>query len=112
MTPHKYLLKISDEKTISTLGMTWQPSIYSYRFVFKDCSPTVKLTKRTLLSDMNKIFDPIDLLSPVFIKGKIFLQQLWAMKRLELSLNICKRWEDFYITFKNIEKNKCSPNCN
>lgn len=102
-----YLLKLNDDETISALGLTWQPSIDSLRFIFRDWSPPTKMTKRTLLSDMNKIFDPVGLLTPVLIKGKIFLQQLWNMKidwDSPLPIDIKRRWENFYVKFKQIEK--------
>lgn len=38
------------------------------------------MTKRILLFDVNIIHDPIDLICPVTIKGKIFIQQLWRFK--------------------------------
>lgn len=57
------------------------------------------LTKRAILSDLNKIFDPLGILSPVLIKGKIFLQQLWSMKidwDARLPIDIQQRWNQFY----------------
>jgi len=39
-----------------------------------------KVTKTTLLLDLNKVFDPLGFLAPVLIKGKIFIQQLWQLK--------------------------------
>lgn len=35
------------------------------------------LTKRQLISDASKIFDPCGLLSPIIIKSKITMQQVW-----------------------------------
>lgn len=34
-----------------------------------------KLTKRVILDDLNRIFDPLVFLSPVLVCGKILLQQ-------------------------------------
>lgn len=50
-----------------------------FRFTIKPCTPPKKMTKRSLLSDMHSFYDPLGILSPVFIKGKIFLQQLWSI---------------------------------
>ena len=36
------------------------------------------LTKRSLLSKLNRVYDPLGFVSPVTIKGKFLLRQLWA----------------------------------
>lgn len=57
------------------------------------------MTKCGLLSDINSIYDPIELITPILIKGKIFLQQLWSLKidwDEALSDDICSRWTNFY----------------
>jgi len=57
------------------------------------------MTKRSLLSDINSVYDPIGLITPILIKGKIFLQQLWSLKidwDEVLSDDICSRWTNFY----------------
>ncbi|XP_025263150.1 uncharacterized protein LOC112637495 [Camponotus floridanus] len=41
---------------------------------------TKKITKRAILSTIAKLFDPLELLSPVIIKAKIIIQELWSVK--------------------------------
>lgn len=41
---------------------------------------SVVITKRSVLSHLSKIFDPIGLVLPVVVKGKIFIQKLWQRK--------------------------------
>ncbi|CAI6373731.1 unnamed protein product [Macrosiphum euphorbiae] len=65
----------------------------------KPWTPPKRMTKRSLLSDINSIYDPIGLITPVLIKGKVFLQQLWSLKidwDEVLSDDICSRWTTFY----------------
>ena len=38
---------------------------------------SAKVTKRYVLSESSKIFDPIGLLLPVTVKARIFMQDLW-----------------------------------
>lgn len=71
-----YMVKLSEEDVISTLGLLWQPFTDCFKFAIKDWSSPPCMTKRTLLSDVNSIYDPIGLIVPVLIKGKIFIQQL------------------------------------
>jgi len=78
-TPEKdptYLLSINEEDTVNTFGLTWQPSTDCFKFVFKDFSRPVYMTKRTLLSNINSVYDPVGFLTHALIRGKMFMQQL------------------------------------
>ncbi|XP_015377537.1 PREDICTED: uncharacterized protein LOC107171796 [Diuraphis noxia] len=57
------------------------------------------ITKRTLLSSLNSIFDPLGFLAPVLVKVKVFLQLLWQMKinwDSPLPADIRTRWHRFW----------------
>lgn len=75
-----YSLSLAEDESITTLGLTWLPNKDVVKFVLKPWSPQTKMTKRSLLSDLHKIYDPLGFITPVLIKGKIFLQQLWTLK--------------------------------
>jgi len=62
-----YLLSINEEDTVSTLGLTWQPSTDCFKFVFKYFSRPVHMTKRILLSNINSVYDPVGFLTPALI---------------------------------------------
>ncbi|XP_055922692.1 uncharacterized protein LOC129953468 isoform X1 [Eupeodes corollae] len=62
--------------SVKALGLFWNPK-YDY-FFFKISLPMCNIfTKRTLLSDASKLFDPLGLLAPTTILAKIYFQQLW-----------------------------------
>ena len=75
-----YSLLLAEDESITTLGLTWLPNKDVFKFVLKPWSPQTQMTKRSLLSDLHKIYDPLGFITPVLIKGKIFLQQLWTIK--------------------------------
>lgn len=69
-----------------------------------------------LLSDLNKIFDPLGFLAPVLVRGKIFLQQLWQLKidwDKPLDADLTRRWDCFYKGFDELSciiiLRKCIP---
>lgn len=62
--------------TPKVLGIYWNPDedIMRYKVKLDDCEHA---TKRRVLSDVARIFDPLGLVSPVVVKFKILFQELW-----------------------------------
>lgn len=86
------------DTTIKTLGVFWDASTDTIRFTVKPIS-THKITKRTILSETAKIFDPLGLLAPVIITAKIILQRLWTEKLdwdESLPLELHTEWLQYY----------------
>ncbi|XP_076284663.1 uncharacterized protein LOC143211104 [Lasioglossum baleicum] len=67
----------------SALGLTWHPQedTLSFSFYGHHASPTpATITKRYILSQIAKLFDPLGWLAPFLVRGKILLQNLWQLK--------------------------------
>lgn len=62
---------------ISILGLQWISSSDCFTYKINITQPQV-YTKRIVLSDITKIFDPCGFLSPVIIWARIFIQILWT----------------------------------
>jgi len=72
-------LEETSEQTIKTLGLIWLPKSDEL------CGrahmlPLKRITKRTVSSDLARIFDPLGLFGPVTVRAKLFMQQLWELK--------------------------------
>nr|XP_029711525.1 uncharacterized protein LOC115256725 [Aedes albopictus] len=88
-----------DEKTTRTLGLTWQPrndvfltKVHEIQF------HTGQPTKRTVYSDIAKLFDPLGLLGPLIFAAKVKLQKLWHLEvdwDEALSTEETESWECF-----------------
>ncbi|XP_046389327.1 uncharacterized protein LOC124158184 [Ischnura elegans] len=64
--------------TVPTLGLKWSPEFDYFSFnVNWLTSSSIITSKRTILSQVAKLFDPLGWLSPVVIAAKILLQDLW-----------------------------------
>lgn len=69
-----------DVENVKVLGIHWSPNIdkLSVQLDF-DPSPG-ELTKRKLLLEIARIFDVIGVISPITIRDKLLMQQLWQLK--------------------------------
>lgn len=70
-------LSINAENNIKKLGIYWNPSTDSFGFKISQEESSLVYTKRTLLSEIAKIFDPLGWLAPTVIIAKIMMQDLW-----------------------------------
>lgn len=76
---HQYQFK-EDEAT-KTLGLFWKAKEDVMQYKFNNvplCSQ--KVTKRIVLSEISKLFDPLGLISPIVITAKIRMQTIWQIK--------------------------------
>ncbi|XP_062556585.1 uncharacterized protein LOC134221410 [Armigeres subalbatus] len=67
----------SSSAAVKTLGLTWEPGTDCFRFRSPSWDESAVITKRCVLSDASRLFDPIGLVGPVIVQAKIFLQELW-----------------------------------
>ncbi|XP_055622077.1 uncharacterized protein LOC129765689 [Toxorhynchites rutilus septentrionalis] len=72
-------LQFSPCETIKTLGICWEPEGDFLRFdsVVQDHHEVP--TKRSILSTIARLFDPLGLIAPVVVKAKILMQELWLL---------------------------------
>jgi hypothetical protein len=64
--------------SVKTLGVHWNTHLDQFQFRINHIvNPETKYTKRKVLSEISKIFDPLGWLSPVIISAKIMMQQVW-----------------------------------
>ena len=64
---------------VNVLGLQWNTQTDVLSLTTKSPLPTATslVTKRDVLRESSKVYDPLGLLSPVTIKAKIFIQTLW-----------------------------------
>lgn len=74
------ILKIGKDQRTKILGLYWSYEDDQLMYTIADFISLNKFTKRTIMSDIAQIFDPLGLLGPCIILGKILLQSLWSLK--------------------------------
>ncbi|XP_024874739.1 uncharacterized protein LOC112456441 [Temnothorax curvispinosus] len=87
----------ADER-LKVLGLKWDPNqdVFRFNVTLVDSVPA---TKRSILSTIARIFDPLGWMAPVVITAKILMQQLWLL-RCEwdnvIPEDLLRKWRDFY----------------
>ena len=99
--------KTSDDgHSINILGLRWNPTTDNIMLADKSLIVTndVLITKREILQDLSKIFDPLGFIAPVVIRGKILIQKLWQLKvpwDEPLNDDLQTKWKDVATDLKN-----------
>ncbi|XP_017797537.1 PREDICTED: uncharacterized protein LOC108578673 [Habropoda laboriosa] len=73
-------LHLGESSTVKTLGIYWNSSDDSIGYAVSTTADTTRITKRSISSEIAKIYDPLGLLGPVIILAKLLLQRIWTMK--------------------------------
>jgi len=65
------------ERSLKTLGITWGVRDDQICYTTHPIKIVEKLTKRNILSEIAKIFDPLGLLGPIVLYAKKLMQNVW-----------------------------------
>ncbi|XP_015119021.1 uncharacterized protein LOC107042476 [Diachasma alloeum] len=108
------LFTIDKEEALKTLGLFWNApeDILQYHVQLSQDSVN---TKRQVLSRISQIFDPLELVGPVLVSGKILMQKLWSDKidwDESLPEEIQTLWDDYYMSLPAINDIQISRNVN
>jgi len=72
----KHFVEIEENDTKKTLGVLWAPIGDKFKYkvqLIQDHQPT----KRSVLRQIARLYDPLGLLAPVIIRAKLLIQDLW-----------------------------------
>ena len=88
-----------DDDIIKTLGLLWLPKNDQF-CVRSNISNVISNTKRKVISEIGRIFDPLGLMAPVTVTAKIFIQKLWK-ENYDWDTPFPKNLQDEWYTFSN-----------
>ena len=105
-------LSFDTDSTLKALGVKWNPTS---NFVFEVLVPERPkgITKRVVLSELAKVFDPLGWLAPTTIRAKILFQDLWKLTigwDEEIPENVKVEWL-MYQKELPVIRSICIPRC-
>lgn len=71
------LIPIDDGANSHILGIRWNQASDTFHFAYESDSNHSVVTKRVILSEISRLFDPLGLLEPIIVIAKLILQDLW-----------------------------------
>jgi hypothetical protein len=97
---------LSDGLQSKTLGIQWNHSRDLIQYTIKE-NLNKKFTKRTILSEISQIFDPLGLVGPCITVAKLILQEIWQLKLNwdeSIPADIHTQWVQFKKDLINLNK--------
>ncbi|KAJ8723487.1 hypothetical protein PYW08_003399 [Mythimna loreyi] len=100
-------LDLKLDGTVQALGLIW--NLGTDQFQYKTNLPLMagNVTKRTILSDMQKLFDPLGWIAPSLILAKMLIQKLWLEKvgwDDKISQHLIDEWLTLREDFKEVKE--------
>ncbi|XP_060536764.1 uncharacterized protein LOC132708412 [Cylas formicarius] len=95
-TNSEFCIRSSEET--KTLGVIWDPISDTLCYAFNLSIKADLITKRSILSGVAQLFDPLGLINPCVVKAKLILQQLWQIQAdwdSEVPQGIKENWSNF-----------------
>uniref|UniRef100_A0A182NVM4 DUF1758 domain-containing protein n=1 Tax=Anopheles dirus TaxID=7168 RepID=A0A182NVM4_9DIPT len=74
------VLCLDSNDCTTALGLKWTPATDQLGFSVPNWNETMPITKRKVLSESARLYDPIGLIGPVVVLAKCFMQELWSKK--------------------------------
>lgn len=94
-----FTVPIGERENAKTLGVSWNSVSDTFQYHFDLKIPNKLFTKRALLAIVSQIFDPLGILQPIIIQGKLLIQKLWQRKLGwddSLPWDLHDEWNEFY----------------
>jgi len=110
--PTEHLLRAdfleNEEASIAkTLGIRWQASSDEFFFATFELLLKASFTKREVLSQVARLFDPAGWLAPVIVQAKIFMQEIWLHELSwddHLPDHLVRHWLEFLENYPRLEE--------
>lgn len=90
---------VREEDVVKALGIIWEPGTDQLRFYYDILLCEQQCTRRTILSSIAKLFDPLGWISTVIIVAKMLLQELALLNThwdTPVPLDIERKWKAFH----------------
>ncbi|XP_029176461.1 uncharacterized protein LOC114944634 [Nylanderia fulva] len=97
---------LTGDEQLKVLGMAWNPTPDVFYF-HVSLGQSLDKTKRSILSTIAQLFDPLGWVALVIITAKIFMQQLWLLKCQwddEIPADYLSQWRHYHERLQSLNR--------
>lgn len=102
-----FTINVKTNESAKALGIEWMPREDRLKYKFSPNVRNSEVTKRSVLSAISSLFDPLGIAQPIIIRGKILIQALWQAKLQwddPLPVPLKREWESLLKDLNTISK--------
>ncbi|XP_046963286.1 uncharacterized protein LOC124532427 [Vanessa cardui] len=95
-----------ENNMIKVLGICWNKNTDNFEYLHHVPEADMPITKRNVLSDIARLYDPLGWIAPVIITAKIYMQKLWKSGLAwddNLTPDLLKEWLAFRCDLVNVK---------
>ncbi|XP_064074410.1 uncharacterized protein LOC135193908 [Vanessa tameamea] len=95
-----------ENNMIKVLGICWNKNTDNFEYLHHLPEADMPVTKRKVLSDIARLYDPLGWIAPVIITAKIYMQKLWKSGLAwddNLTPDLLKEWLAFRRDLVNVQ---------
>lgn len=98
-------LNLCDDSETKILGITWLSDTDELTFRVNRGDVAKILTKAEVLSEIAKLYDPMGFLSPIIVRAKLIMQDLWRSGinwKQRMPSEMVDEWNEFYDSLERL----------
>lgn len=105
-----HLIAFKSSDSIKVLGLYWNKTNDQFEYHFQlleNDEARRDISKRIVLSEISRLYDPMGWIAPIIITAKIFMQKLWKSKLAwdeSLTPQLLIEWQQFKIDLPSVKK--------
>lgn len=106
---------LNKTEVAKSLGILWNSVTDNLQYEINHTAIGQNITKRIILGEIAKIFDPLGLLGPITTRAKIIMQKLWTINinwDESLPQDIYYEWQNYRESLHNINELEIERNIN
>ncbi|XP_063533695.1 uncharacterized protein LOC134743993 [Cydia strobilella] len=91
-------IEIKQDEIIKILGLTWNRESDEFHYAVSLTPMKIPVTKRNIISDISRLFDPLGWVAPCVILAKVMIQKLWLTGITwdeEVPSNLINEWSTY-----------------